>query len=85
MNYRLWSALMDGCYAGYLACLCLFCVDALRLHYDDLVGSGAADVARLVPELRDTAPMPERPAGDPEQERWRLLQSVTDFLRNARR
>jgi signal transduction histidine kinase len=32
MDYRLWAALVDACYAGYLACLCLFCVEVLELH-----------------------------------------------------
>jgi len=60
------------------------------------LGSGAGDVARLVSEIRDrlgesvgTRPHPDPlPQGegrslDPEEERWRLLQSVTAFLRNA--
>src|SRR5207249_10891033 len=28
-------------------------------------------------------PIESRPPGDPEEERWRLLQGVTGFLRNA--
>lgn len=32
LDYRLWSAIIDGCYAGYLAALCLLCVETLGLH-----------------------------------------------------
>src|SRR5439155_21558274 len=53
--------------------------EALRAE----LGSGAVDVARIVSEVRDRVPVEARPPGDPEEERWRLLQSVTGFLRNA--
>jgi len=48
----------------------------------DLAGN-AADVARIVPEVRDRlGHLPEPPPGDPEEQRWRLLQAVTGFLRS---
>ena len=47
------------------------------------LASGAADVARIVSEIRDRIHVDARPAGDPEDERWRLYQAVTGFLRNA--
>src|SRR5439155_9125499 len=47
------------------------------------LGSGAADVARIVSEVRDRAGVELRPAGDPEDDRWRLLQAVSGFLRAA--
>ncbi|HLF76137.1 MAG TPA: protein kinase [Dehalococcoidia bacterium] len=48
------------------------------------LGTGAADVARIVSEVRDRVQGVElRPAGDPEDDRWRLLQAITGFLRNA--
>ena len=55
------------------------------------LGTGAADVARIVSEIRDKVPdlgsggaRHAAPAsGDPEDERWRLYQAVTGFLRNA--
>ena len=53
---------------------------------DDLrkdLGTGAAEVARLVSEIRDRLQVELRPAGDPEDDRWRLLQAVSGFLRNA--
>jgi len=47
------------------------------------LGSGAAEVARIVSEIRDRVQVELRPAGDPEDDRWRLLQAVAGFLRNA--
>ena len=44
---------------------------------------GAAQVARIVPEIRDFLHVDLSPPGDPEEERYRLLQAVADFLRNA--
>jgi hypothetical protein len=49
MNYRLWSALMDGSYAGYLACLCLFCVSAMQLRRRWIVAAtGALALATVI-------------------------------------
>ena len=47
------------------------------------LGAGAAEVARIVPEVRDRVQVDLREAGDPEEDRWRLRQSVTSFLRHA--
>jgi DNA-binding CsgD family transcriptional regulator len=47
------------------------------------LGSGAADLARMVPTLRERLNITPRPAGDPEEDRWRLLQAATDLLRNG--
>lgn len=47
------------------------------------LGSGAEDVARIVSEVRQVIDIgPDQPA-DPEGERFRLLNAVTGFLRNA--
>src|SRR5262249_22674218 len=35
--------------------------------------------------VRDRVPIPGRPPSDPEHERWRLFQSISDFLRSASR
>src|SRR3970040_1110378 len=53
--------------------------DALKSE----LGTGAADVARIVSEIRDRVQVELRPPGDPEDDRWRLLQSVSGSLRNA--
>ena len=47
------------------------------------LGSGASDVARIVSEVRDTLQVERRTPGDPEEDRYRLFQAVSDFLRNA--
>src|SRR5205823_5167715 len=45
--------------------------------------SGAADVARLIPEIRERLSVELRPPGDPDDDRWRLLHAVSSFLRDA--
>jgi hypothetical protein len=87
------KALVGHCYEeGSLSLPYLAFVEAMRSYVlarepDGLrsdLGSGAADVARIVSEVRDRVQGVElRPAGDPEDDRWRLLQAVTGFLRNA--
>ena len=69
-------------------------VQVLRAHLrsmnaDDLraqLGTGAADVAQMLPELRDMFPdLPPPPATDPESARFRLFDSITMFLLSASR
>jgi DNA-binding CsgD family transcriptional regulator len=47
------------------------------------LGSSAADLARIVPTLRERLQVSPPSPGDPEEDRWRLLQAATDLLRNA--
>ncbi|MDP9236727.1 MAG: serine/threonine-protein kinase, partial [Chloroflexota bacterium] len=48
------------------------------------LGPGAPEIATLVSEIRQRFPdIEEAPKLDPEAERLRLFESVTDFLRNA--
>ncbi|MSQ15470.1 MAG: hypothetical protein EXR50_06375 [Dehalococcoidia bacterium] len=91
-NVRGGRALMGHCYEeGSLSVPYLGFVEAMRSYvldhpYDELreeLGAGAADVARIVSEIRDRVAVELRPAGDPDDDRWRLLQAVTTFLRNA--
>jgi class 3 adenylate cyclase len=59
---------------------------ALVLERDQLqeeLGTGAGDVARIVSEIRDRVAVEMPPPGNPEEERFRLFQAVTAFLRNA--
>jgi len=50
------------------------------------LGSGAADVAQLIPELHDLSPgSPGQVSSSPEGARFRLFDSTTAFLRNAAR
>ena len=54
--------------------------DALR----EELGDGATDVAKLVSEIRQVLPdLPEAAQAEPEQERFRLFESVTAFFVNA--
>ena len=87
------KALIGHCYEeGSLSLPYLAFVEAMRTYVlarapDALrsdLGQGAADVARIVSEIRDriTGLEPRAP-GDPEDDRWRLLQAVTSFLRAA--
>ncbi|HVL91436.1 MAG TPA: protein kinase [Actinomycetota bacterium] len=56
--------------------------EALR----DELGEGAADVAKLVSEIRRRIPpLPASPQAEPEVERYRLFESATSFLVNAAR
>ena len=84
--------LTGHCYEeGSLSLPYLAFVEALRSYVlacevKDLqkeLGTGAADVARIVSEVRERLKIKLRPPKDPEEERYRLLQGVTAFLTNA--
>ncbi|UCB42804.1 MAG: hypothetical protein JSV77_10200, partial [Dehalococcoidales bacterium] len=49
------------------------------------LGTGAADVARIVSEVREKLKVEPRPPESPEEERYRLFQAVTSFLTSAAR
>jgi DNA-binding winged helix-turn-helix (wHTH) protein/tetratricopeptide (TPR) repeat protein len=49
------------------------------------MGVGAADISRLLPELRDHIHVEAPSAIDPEQDRFRLFASLTTFARNLHR
>jgi tetratricopeptide (TPR) repeat protein len=84
--------LVGHCYEeGSLSLPYLAFVEALRSYVlsrevKDLrkeLGSGAADVAHIISEIRERLKIKLRPQKDPEEERYRLLQAVTEFLSNA--
>jgi class 3 adenylate cyclase len=84
------QALTGHCYEeGSLSLPYLPFVEAMRAYVLDRgreplrreLGVGAADVARIVPELREILNVEPGPATDPETDRYRLLQAVTAFLR----
>ena len=86
------KTLVGHCYEeGSLSLPYLAFVEAMRSYVLDRepegltadLGSGAADVARIVSEIRDRMQVELRPPGDADDDRWRLLQGVTTFLRNA--
>jgi DNA-binding CsgD family transcriptional regulator len=47
------------------------------------LGSGMAELARMLPTLRERLHISPRPPSDPEEDRWRLLQAATDLLHIA--
>ncbi len=87
-------ALVGRCYEeGSLTLPYLPFVEALRSHVFGQepeqilqeLGAGAADVARIIPDLREQlalAPrIPADPSADPDEDRWRLYQAVIAFVR----
>jgi tetratricopeptide (TPR) repeat protein len=55
-----------------------------RAALSSAVGAGAASIAQVVSEVRERLPgLPEAPPLDPEQARFRLFESITNFLKNA--
>jgi len=84
--------LVGHCYeAGSLSLPYLAFVEALRSYVlsreakelKEELGSGAADVARIISEIRERLKIKLRTQKDPEEERYRLLQGVSEFLSNA--
>jgi tetratricopeptide (TPR) repeat protein len=84
--------LVGHCYEeGSLSLPYLAFVEAMRTYVLDRdpealrseLGSGAGEVARIVSEVRDKVDVELNDASDPEDDRWRLLTSITTFLRNA--
>ncbi len=86
--------LVGHCYEeGSLSLPYLAFVEAMRSYVLDRepaglsqeLGSGAAEVARIVSEVRQRLGLEPAPdsAADPDEDRWRLFQAVAGFLRNA--
>jgi hypothetical protein len=51
----------------------------------DELGSLAPELGRILPDVCEKLALDPRPTRDPEEDRWRLLNAVTDFLRMAPR
>ena len=86
--------LIGHCYEeGSLSLPYLAFVEAMRSYVIDRetrdlrkeLGSGAADVARIVSEIREKLKIKPTKSGDPQEEGYRLMQAVTSFLSNAAR
>jgi len=84
--------LMGHCYEeGSLSLPYLPFIEAMRSYVlarepDGLrsdLGSGASEVARIVSEVRDKVNVSPSEGGDPEEQRWRLMEAVRGFLHNA--
>ena len=53
-------------------------------HVSSVMGTGASDIAEIVPQLRQKLPdLNPPPALEPESARFRLFDSLTTFLKNA--
>jgi tetratricopeptide (TPR) repeat protein/archaellum biogenesis ATPase FlaH len=86
------KTLVGHCYEeGSLSLPYLAFVEAMRSYVlsrevknlREELGTGAADIARIVSEIRERLKVKLRPQKDPEEERYRLMQAVTSFLTNA--
>jgi len=86
------QVLWGRCYEGEGAPAYWPWVQAIRSYVHDRdpkvllseMGSGAADIAQIVSEVRDRLPgLPAPPSLDPEQARFRLFDGITTFLKNA--
>ena len=86
------KTLLGHCYEeGSLSLPYLAFVEAMRSYVlsretRDLrkeLGTGAADVARIVSEVREKLKVEPKPSESPEEERYRLMQAVTSFLISA--
>jgi hypothetical protein len=85
--------LMGHCYEeGSLSLPYLPFIEAMRSYVlarepDGLrsdLGSGASEVARIVSEVRDKVNVSPSEGGDPEEQRWRLMEAVRGFLIRCR-
>jgi serine/threonine protein kinase/tetratricopeptide (TPR) repeat protein len=92
VTLRSGRTLVGHCYEeGSLSLPYLAFVEALRSYVlsrevkelREELGTGAADIARIVSEIRERLKVKPRPPGDPEEARYRLMQAVTGFLANA--
>jgi tetratricopeptide (TPR) repeat protein len=86
------KTLVGHCYEeGSLSLPYLAFVEALRSYAQSRdvselrkeLGTGASDVARIVSEVRERLRIQPKAKGSPEEEKYRLLQAVTEFLGNA--
>ena len=86
------TTLIGHCYEeGSLSLPYLAFVEAMRSYVlerdaeslKEELGTGAGDLARIVPEVRDRLGVDPTPPSDPEEDHYRLLQSASTFLRNA--
>ena len=84
--------LVGHCYEeGSLSLPYLAFVEAMRSHVltcepeqlREQLGTGAGHVARIVTEVRDRLDVELAPSNEPEEDRYRLMLAVSDFLARA--
>ncbi|TET55086.1 MAG: hypothetical protein E3J50_05405, partial [Dehalococcoidia bacterium] len=92
VSLRSGRVLVGHCYEeGSFSLPYLAFVEALRTYAQarDIsqlrkeLGTGAPNVARIVSDVRERLKIQPRPQRDPEEERYQLLQAVSDFLGSA--
>ena len=92
VSLRSGRVLLGHCYEeGSFSLPYLAFVEALRTYAQarDIsqlrkeLGTGAPNVARIVSDVRERLKIQPRPQRDPEEERYQLLQAVSDFLGSA--
>ncbi|MEW6186347.1 MAG: protein kinase, partial [Thermodesulfobacteriota bacterium] len=86
------QALVGHCYEeGSLSLPYLAFIEAMRFYVANRdvtelkkeLGQGAPDVARIVSEVRERLSIQPVPKENPEEEKYRLMQAVTELLGNA--
>jgi serine/threonine protein kinase/class 3 adenylate cyclase len=70
-------------YLPFVETMRSYVIQGDREELSNQLGQGAADVARIVSEVRDRVDVVPATSSSPEEERFRLFQSVASFLRNA--
>lgn len=84
----LWGRCYDGDgappYWPWVQFIRTFIQDSDPGHLSSLMGTGASDIAEIVPQLKEKLPnLDPPPALEPESARFRLFDSVSTFLTNA--
>jgi DNA-binding SARP family transcriptional activator/predicted ATPase len=83
---RCWEAGGAPAYWPWVQSLRAYIGETEPVALREQLGEGAADLAQLLPELRDLFPdLPDVPAVEPEGARFRLFEAVSAFLRRATR
>jgi DNA-binding SARP family transcriptional activator len=81
---RCWEAGGAPAYWPWVQSLRAYVRESATSALRSQLGAGAADVAQIVPELRQRLPdLPEPPALESDGARFRLFDATADFLRNA--
>jgi DNA-binding SARP family transcriptional activator len=81
---RCWEAGGAPAYWPWVQSLRAYVRDREEARLRSELGSGAPDLAQILPELRRRLPgLPDPPALDPETARFRLFDATAEFLRSA--
>ena len=70
-------------YLAFVECLRTYVLNREPDDLRDDLGPRAGDLARILPEIRDRLGIEPSAPVEPEEDRYRLLQAVSDFLRNV--